>query len=70
MFYFHSDQDRPRAAMASSNSCHRHGLLSGTKLESKSYGEEVIGKLRHLQESDELCDFTITADGRSFRVSR
>jgi len=37
-------------------------------LVSKQYGAEMICALRSLQQNDLLCDFTVTAEGKSLRV--
>lgn len=41
---------------------------SRSRLVSKLYGDEVLCALRSLQQNDMLCDFTVTADGKSLRV--
>jgi hypothetical protein len=40
-----------------------------TRMVSKSYGSEVLSRLRSLQQCDMLCDFTVCAEGKSLRVS-
>ena len=42
---------------------------SRSRLVSKLYGDEVLCALRSLQQNDMLCDFTVTAEGKSLRVS-
>jgi len=42
---------------------------SRSRLVSKLYGDEVLCSLRSLQQNDMLCDFTVTAEGKSLRVS-
>ena len=37
-------------------------------MKSASYGDAVVKSLHTLQKEDELCDFTIAAEGKSFRV--
>lgn len=34
----------------------------------KFYSEEFLKNIRNLQQNDELCDFTVTAEGKSIRV--
>ena len=34
----------------------------------KYYSEEFLKNIRNLQQNDELCDFTVTAEGKSIRV--
>jgi len=36
---------------------------------SQTYTNTVISSLNLLRENDELCDFTICAQGKSFRVN-
>ena len=38
-------------------------------MKSASYGDAVVESLSGLQKGDDLCDFTIAAQGKSFRVS-
>ena len=38
-------------------------------MKSASYGDAVVKSLHTLQKEDELCDFTIAAEGKSFRVN-
>ena len=54
--------------MMASNSSSKSNQAK-THLVSNSYGSEVISRLHDLQQNDELCDFTVTAEGKSVRVS-
>ena len=40
------------------------------RMKSKSYGDVVISQLDNLRKNDELCDFTVKAEGKAIRVSR
>ena len=40
-----------------------------TKMKSKSYGDVIINNFDNLRKNDELCDFTVSAQGKSIRVS-
>ena len=35
---------------------------------SDTYGDIVIQQFKSLKEKDELCDFQVSADGRTFKV--
>lgn len=51
------------------NICMKGTMEQGKAIiKSSSYGEEIIKGINLLRNSDELCDFTVCADGRSFKV--
>ena len=38
------------------------------KMRSHSYGDDMIKSMSQLRENNELCDFTVSSDGYSFKV--
>ena len=38
------------------------------KMKSRCYGDDMIKSMSQLRENDELCDFTVSAEGQSFKV--
>lgn len=42
--------------------------LKKTKMKSSTHGNEVLRSLGKLRCNDELCDFTVLADGKALRV--
>ena len=39
-----------------------------SKMKSASYGDTVIETFKELKQNDELCDFTVSAEGKSIKV--
>ena len=42
---------------------------TGIKLAYPSYGNELMKNIKSLQYNDELCDFTVSAEGKSLKVT-
>lgn len=43
-------------------------IAGKTRMKSASYGDVIVDQFNSLRKNDELCDFTVSAQGKSIRV--